>query len=404
MGMLGKLGSLFVELKAQGVDVVQKAFGDLGGSMSKLATTAQTGGAGMAAAVKATAAVIPGLTSSVQALGAAWSGLGLNKNPFDVKELAWTAKGLAEAFGGINQAAQGLAKAFAPAISQLSGFVTAGVAASAEGQMISYQFEELSHQIASLFAPQIHAAIDALGRLVSWFQNLSGEQQASLRGWGLTLGGIAAAAFVLPRVIALFQGLAAAIAGVRVALAALTLANPWLLLIAGLAAAVAAFWAFSSASEKASGDVKDAAGEIKGGEASPAGEVKATPPPAPATSSATVPWGRNAGSLEEQRRAAERLSASGASLEEQRRAASEAYHAPLTPKPKAADREEIGRRVGGFESFDQTWKRIGRASLMASSGASGGKTPAEESRDYLKEIAETVRRLDGKEIKPTVAR
>src|SRR5262245_32945599 len=81
----------------------------------------------------------------------------------------------------ITAAAGQMEEAMKKATLTVAGFVTAGLAASNESNVLAYHFKELSFQIASLFAPAIHRAIDALREVVLWFRNLSGEPQEMLR-------------------------------------------------------------------------------------------------------------------------------------------------------------------------------------------------------------------------------
>lgn len=148
--------------------------------------------------------------------------------------------GLSIAAQGTGEPIQRLSQAIAPMTMRLWGFVTAGVAASSTGQILGYRFQELSRQIGSLFVPQINWVVSKLTDLVRWFQRLSGEQQANLRFWGLTAGGIVGVALVLPRVIASVQALGMAFTGLKAIMIGLSAANPLLLVAAAIAAVIVA--------------------------------------------------------------------------------------------------------------------------------------------------------------------
>jgi phage-related protein len=88
---------------------------------------------------------------------------------------------LADIVKGADIAGKAMRTAFDAAGASLSIF--AGLTGTVQGEALSLRFQMLSREIASLFIPQIQAAINALGRLVEWLRNLSGEQQSNLAGW-----------------------------------------------------------------------------------------------------------------------------------------------------------------------------------------------------------------------------
>lgn len=75
-----------------------------------------------------------------------------------------------KAAGSLTTAFKSAAGALSPLVMGVSGLVIAGVHASAAGQILSMQFEELSRQIASVFAPTIYAVMDRLSDLIRWFR------------------------------------------------------------------------------------------------------------------------------------------------------------------------------------------------------------------------------------------
>lgn len=128
--------------------------------------------------------------------------------------------------------------AFAMASGTLLGFVRAGVNSSGLGDVLGYQFQELSRQIAAVFLPEIEAVINALQRTINWFRNLSGEQQdqiASWAKWGLVVLGVGP---ILTRVIGLAMGAATAFRAVGAALTIAFTSHPILAVVAAVAAAV----------------------------------------------------------------------------------------------------------------------------------------------------------------------
>jgi phage-related protein len=124
---------------------------------------------------------------------------------------------------GVDQLAEATSSSFNKMTLSLTGFVTAGVAASNFGTLFGYQMAELSRQIASLFLPVIQTVSESLQTLLDWFRELTGEQQAwiarvieaSVVGLGFVaifpklVGGI-------NLVIGVVKGLVGALAGVNV--------------------------------------------------------------------------------------------------------------------------------------------------------------------------------------------
>jgi hypothetical protein len=193
MGLFGNIGSFFVQLDVKGLDVVQKAFDQVHAGMEKLA-----------------------------------------------KEAKWTGIGMVDVFKGTSTAAAGLNAALAPVTGHLQGMVLAGINVSHFGELLSLRFQELNRQMASVFVPTVDFVIVKLDGLIRWFRSLTGEQQATLRQWGLWIAGIGVAATVLPRVIASVQALGVAVKGVSLVLTGLSVSNPWVLLLTVLAGAGAA--------------------------------------------------------------------------------------------------------------------------------------------------------------------
>lgn len=74
-----------------------------------------------------------------------------------------------------------LAGSYTYLTNKVMGYVSAGIAASVEGQRLAWVQEQLNRQIGSLFAPQIRAVIDGLTRLMERMHSLTGDQQAQIR-------------------------------------------------------------------------------------------------------------------------------------------------------------------------------------------------------------------------------
>ena len=151
------------------------------------------------------------------------------------------AAGAKNIFGGLHQAVDGLAKAFAPLSSAIQSFAMAGIQASVWGEIFSFKFEELSREVAAIFVPAIEWAAEKLDLLVGWFRGLSKEQQDSLQKWGLVILGITAVAIVVPKLTDAFGGLVTAIKGVGIALAALATPGGMITAVIGIGVAALAY-------------------------------------------------------------------------------------------------------------------------------------------------------------------
>jgi hypothetical protein len=118
---------------------------------------------------------------------------------------------LAELQAGATAVGQIVNRTFTVAAASVTGFVTAGIAASGMGQTLTLQMGMLSRAIAGLFGPEIRAVINGLNQLVTWFQNLS-ESQRDLIG-RILLG--AAAFKAVTMIMPMFIGaIASAVKGV----------------------------------------------------------------------------------------------------------------------------------------------------------------------------------------------
>jgi hypothetical protein len=96
--------------------------------------------------------------------------------------------------------------ALAPLTARFEQMAYAGLASSQFGHLFGMQFQELARQIGSVFVPTATAGSEALQKLIGWFQGLSGDGQAGIR-WTMLFGlGLSTAAATLPRIISGLEG------------------------------------------------------------------------------------------------------------------------------------------------------------------------------------------------------
>jgi hypothetical protein len=94
----------------------------------------------------------------------------------------------------------------------LVGFVGAGIASSAMGELLANRMGMLTREIAALFLPQIRLVIEGIQKLTDWFRTLSGDQQQNIARWIFAGAAMLAVAKLMP---VLIQGLVGTVAGVR---------------------------------------------------------------------------------------------------------------------------------------------------------------------------------------------
>lgn len=323
-----------------------------------------------------------------------------------------------------------LGRAILPATASLKMWAIAGVMASGSGQILSYQFQEIGRQIASVFAPQVKWLIEQGQRLITWFQRLNGEQQTGLRNWLLLAGGISAMGLAVPAVamaigsvVKAFQLFQTALVASRAAVIALNLtwlATPIGMIVTGIAVTLAAIVASTTEWEDVMGTLAQAGKQIAGPFEGILQIVKAIvaemrqliglkPQQQGDTWTQWMAQNRDrarvlAGDLETKEgekdnrsnlwRGVQRLHASTTAnamsgimglfvndkdmlqrLREQGRLGAEA-------------RQELAPRMGGFEQIDAAYQRIAEASLKATGVME--KTAQEKTNDLLQRLVDSM--------------
>jgi hypothetical protein len=143
--------------------------------------------------------------------------------------------------------------AYAAASAGLLGWVKAGLSGTTAGEMLAFQQNQLSQQIASIFLPVVQKYTEGLTRLVEWFRHLSGSQQEQIRNWSLFTVGLLGSVTIIPRLTAAFGTLATTLKG-------LFIANPF----AALTAAVVGLMAQTEEGRKSLADLGTSLSEAFG--------------------------------------------------------------------------------------------------------------------------------------------
>lgn len=99
------------------------------------------------------------------------------------------------------------------------GWVNAGLAGTGAGNLMQFQFQMLSREIASVFLPTINMVIRAIEAMVNWFRSLSGDQQAMIRHFVEAAAVMVVVNQVLGRVTTTVIGFVATLIGGMVAAA-----------------------------------------------------------------------------------------------------------------------------------------------------------------------------------------
>lgn len=452
--MQEKVGDFFVEFSAQGLAALTDAIGRIGADLGRLGAQAGVLGEKMkglansfaipARPIDQAAVALAALAKQSQAVLERWTQLQrfgrLGFLADQGKE--WQAearRASAQALGtGLGTVAAALAEAFSqlgrailPATAALFGWATAGVMASSAGQVLGYQFQELSRQLGSLFMPQIQWLMRTGTDLILWFQSLSGAQQRGLRNWLLLAGGVSAVAVAMPvlgmavrGVISGIQALSVVAAGARMALIGLNMA--WVMspvglvitgIVAGLALIVAATtdWrdamnALSAAGRAIQGPFDDVVKAIREAVAA-VKELRKLMGEKPGAEKGWMTEGVEWMRRHHARRteiaswtnlASPLLRAIGAKDAAKGMDTMWGVASPFnqiaaliggmfgwdpTAKKKEGEgepRQELHPKLGGFEEVDQTYRRIAEAAIRATGGME--KSPEEQALEELKKL------------------
>lgn len=154
------------------------------------------------------------LQSSVNALGAAVA------EKFDA--MARSAKQAADSLGPLHSGFQQLTDIINTglqfAIGTIGGFVTAGLAASAMGQALTFQMERLALAVAGVFGPELLKVVELVGQFTDWLNSLSDAQKQSIAYWVEGAAAALGVALVFPKVVAATQAVIGAVQALTVAI------------------------------------------------------------------------------------------------------------------------------------------------------------------------------------------
>jgi hypothetical protein len=149
-----------------------------------------------------------------------------------VKEQAET---VASGIGAVGVAAGIM---YAKLTESIAGYVRAGIAASAIGDQINWQMQQISLSIAGLFRPELEKLINMLRAVTDWFRSLSDAQRENLARWALFLTVGLGVAVMLPAVVIGLRAMSVAIQAISAAIAAGSLGTLPIIFAAVAAASV----------------------------------------------------------------------------------------------------------------------------------------------------------------------
>lgn len=205
-GAGGKLADLFVQFSTAGVETITKAVEGIQSGLKKLADLAAEMGQQVQRSAESAGKALAGMTPAAAL----------------TRGLEAVNKGLGSLAAATQKVGAGLAAVFGAGAASLSGFVAAGLAASAMGQVLGFHMERLGRSIAGIFRPEIDKLVELVRRAVDWFHSLSQRQLEQIALWGKLAVGTLAVSTILPRVVAGLQAVLGAVRGLFAGGAALS--------------------------------------------------------------------------------------------------------------------------------------------------------------------------------------
>lgn len=135
---------------------------------------------------------------------------------------------------GMDTVGRAATYAFGAASLALGGFVRQGIAASNLGDVLRFNLEALSRNIAGLFTPEILRANRAIGDLVEWFRQLTDTQRENIVRFVEAAAAGLGLAMILPKIVGGLSALVKGYQAVTVALGVLGATTGGVLTILGL--------------------------------------------------------------------------------------------------------------------------------------------------------------------------
>lgn len=120
---------------------------------------------------------------------------------------------------GINAVGVASGIIYAKLAESVGSYVRAGIAASAIGDQINVQMQQISLSIAGLFRPELEKLIAGLRAVTDWFRNLTDAQRENIVRWIEAAAVTAAVGLLLPKIVAGVQAASVAIKAMGAALA-----------------------------------------------------------------------------------------------------------------------------------------------------------------------------------------
>lgn len=259
MSFTGKLAQLFIEFTTKGIEGVNSAIDALHERTNQLSQSVkmlggeteakfrlaqqlleQTVGSKMRQAVEQN-------TAKLMAEAMHLRGLNLEsaKAFLSVTKLAVGLDVLSQKLATAKESASSFALktsvAFASVSAPIGAFVRSGLAASALGQVLEFQFQRLSLTIAGFFRPEIEKVSQGLAKTVIWLQTMSGEQKENIAYALKFAATFTAAAVAMPFLVSGITSVVTAVKSLTLATLGLkTAAAPMTPIFVGLSVVLAA--------------------------------------------------------------------------------------------------------------------------------------------------------------------
>jgi hypothetical protein len=96
-------------------------------------------------------------------------------------------------------------------IAVVGNFVRQGLSMGAMGQLLQFQMQRLSLTMSGLFRPEIEKITQLIGKLTNWINNLTSAQKAAIAHWIQGAAAALAVAVIMPRIVTGIQAVIGAV-------------------------------------------------------------------------------------------------------------------------------------------------------------------------------------------------
>jgi hypothetical protein len=368
------LANLVVQLQLQGQQALKEGLDALKASVEAFAATAKKMGEDMGKSLDATKTKTTEATATTVKLGDAFKTLGQQINV-----------------------------ALGAGIAVVGNFVRQGLSMGAMGQLLRFQMQRLALTMSGLFRPEIEKVTQLVEKITNWINNLTSAQKAAIAHWIQGAAAALAVAVIMPRVVAGIQAVIGTVHALGAALGLLeaeTGIGVLLPIIGLLVEGLTFLMVGTDAGREALSEMWDACKELGAAfmelfKAMDLGDVLDSMMEGFLVViklvADLVRWVadliKKMNELSDGK-FAQMLKAGLLALAGPLALLGDLKKQLFGPRAKKDEnRDKDMEKLGGPESFQQTYARIARASIMAT-GSTGAKSPEERTADATEAIAQ----------------